>query len=695
VNSARERTASWWIYLGVPVVAFLIGAGVRLLEAPRWDTQSYSIDGEHLLATHDAYAWVSGAEWSEAYTAGTPMALLLAFLSNVTKIRSANLAFWLPAVLAGLSAIPLAFWAAYLGARPGASLACGVLGSLVPAFYSRTRLGYYDTDWATLFFPLLVSLLLAIWIRPYLRGAEPEMAPGIRGNRAILNSVPLMIVVPLSLAWHGYLHTYAISILWLALGLLLVWGKQDSRAEALRTLLAFTLAVGGGWTGACVGILLLLLLSRLPLDLLNSPWGRRVALGLSAGLLLLFTGLQFRDFLPARIARYSGNPGVSYGGVAYPDPGLSVRETQDVSPAAALEGAAFAWWLGVAGLLGYGWLIVKRPPALLLAPLLFMGILSVKLGVRFAMFAAPVLCLGALVPVDWWLAGPKDQKGRRVILSSALFVGLLAVVVPIIQREYARMPIETVLTRDHAAALRTLRSEAGSEGLVWTWWDYGYATQYFSGLPTFADGSRNSGKHVFTLGSVLGSEDLESSARLATFSAAHQGTPWSVWEGWQAETLDAWFGRLPESAGRASAPFPQYLVVQWDAISFLPWIQYFGSWNFEGQTGQRSGVTHFSQPLELDLERGTFLERGGQAFVLSTADLLDQSGSKHHVFPEYEGGPHLLMRMDSFETYLLDDRAYRSTLVQLLLEPGSSFGEAGSYELLVDGTPDVRLFRLR
>ena len=119
-----------------------------------------------------------------------------------------------------------------------------------------------------------------------------------------------------------------------------------SRAEALRTLLAFTLAVGGGWTGACVGILLLLFLSRLPLDLLNSPWGSRVALGLLAGLLLLLTGLQFRGFLPARIARYSGNPGVSFGGVTYPDAGLSVRETQDVSPAAALQGAAFAWVAG-------------------------------------------------------------------------------------------------------------------------------------------------------------------------------------------------------------------------------------------------------------------------------------------------------------------------------------------------------------
>ena len=690
MQHVHGASADRWKLIGLCGLAFLISAGVRLLEAPRWEAQIHRVDGEYLLATHDAYAWVTGAEWEDTYTAGSPMALLLTSLSGLTKVRAANLAFWLPAVLAALSAIPITLWAAHLGARAGASLAAGVLGSLAPAFYARTRLGYFDTDWAVLFFPLLVSLLLAIWIRPYLRSAGSDAPTRDRATRPLRRSLPLLVVIPLGLVWHGTIPSYVLAILWLALALLILQGQRTAWAEALRTLLALSLAAGAGWIGALAGILLLLLCSRLPPEALHNRWGKRIALALLLGLLLFFTGNQAHDFLAARIAHYVGLPGGNASGLAYPDLSSSVRETQAVNPMAALQGAAFLWWLGIAGLVGFVLLIIRRPPAVFLAPLLILGVLSLRIGVRFVMFAAPVLCLGALVPADWWLA-----KRRGVLQSGWLFIAALVVVVPFVQREYARLPIEPVLTQEHAAALRSLRSNAAPEGLVWTWWDYGYATQYFTGLPTLADGSRNSGERLFTLGAVLGSGDLGSSARLMAYSAAHQATPWRIWEEWQAGQLDSWLAGLPEPAGGAGTTIPQYLVVQWEAISFLPWIQYLASWSFDDGAGQSSDVSYFAQPLELDLERGTFLERGGRAFSLSSADLLDESGVMHYAFPQNQAGLHLLIRLDSSEVYLLDDRAYRSTLVTLLLKPDGSFTETADFELLVDGSPDVRVFRLR
>ena len=373
MNLEPGRSADRWKYLGVCALAFLISAGIRLLEAPRWEAQIYRVDGENLLATHDAYAWVAGAEQEHASAAGSPMALLLAFLSGLSKIGPANLAFWLPAGLAALSAIPIALWAFYLGARAGASLASGVLGSLAPAFYSRTRLGYFDTDWATLFFPLSVSLLLAIWIRPYLRRAGSDPPAQRREVQPIRRSLPLLIVIPLSLVWHGYIPAYVLSILWLALGLLLLQGERTSGQEALSTLLALTLAAGAGWIGAGAGLLLLLLCSRVPPGSLNRPWGRRIACGLVLSSLVIFTALQLGDFLAVRIASYIGTPVTNAGGLAFPDSSVSIRETQQVNPAAALQGAAFQWWLGVAGLVGFAWLIIKRPPAIFLAPLLVLG----------------------------------------------------------------------------------------------------------------------------------------------------------------------------------------------------------------------------------------------------------------------------------------------------------------------------------
>ncbi|MCJ7512552.1 MAG: hypothetical protein MUO23_06230, partial [Anaerolineales bacterium] len=125
MEHVRATSTDRWKQVGVCALAFLISAGVRLLEAPRWEAPIHRVDGEYLLATHDAYAWVSGAEWEDTHAAGSPMALLLDSLSGLTKVRAANLAFWLPAVLAALSAIPITLWAAHLNATAGASLTAG------------------------------------------------------------------------------------------------------------------------------------------------------------------------------------------------------------------------------------------------------------------------------------------------------------------------------------------------------------------------------------------------------------------------------------------------------------------------------------------------------------------------------------------------------------------------------------------
>jgi dolichyl-diphosphooligosaccharide--protein glycosyltransferase len=443
------------------------------------------------------------------------------------------------------------------------------------------------------------------------------------------------------------------------------------------------------------GAVLLLLCGRLPSASVNGARGQRLALALLLGLLVILVGVQFQDYLVVRIARYVGEADGGASGLVYPDIGASVRETRTVHWMASLQGAAFFWWLGIAGLLGFVYLSAKRPIALLLAPMLVMGLLSLRLGVRFAMFAGPVLVLGVIIPLDGWLAGWQPARRRGIPASAVISGAMLLVGIAFVQRAVARLPIEPVLSPPHAAALRTLRSRAGAEGLIWTWWDYGYASEYFAGLPAFANGGRNSGQYLFPLGRVLGSDDLRTSARMMGFSAARGGAPWEVWDAWGPEAVDAWLDRLPEAAPEANTSIPQYLVVQWEAIALLPWIQHYGSWDFTDGVGVSSEVLQFSQPLELDLENGRFTERSGRAFDLSSADLLSSSGVRHFAFPQNGGGLHLLMRMDSYAAYLLDDRAYRSALVTLLLAPGSSFDATAPFQLLVDGTPDVRVLQLR
>jgi hypothetical protein len=100
-------------------------------------------------------------------------------------------------------------------------------------------------------------------------------------------------------------------------------------------------------------------------------------------------------------------------------------------------------------------------------------------------------------------------------------------------------------------------------------------------------------------------------------------------------------------------------------------------------------------PLELDLETGVFQFDDDQILPVVTIDLLDEADSHHYDYSENGGGPHLLLNYATGEVLLLDESAYRSTLVQFLILPVDRLGDALPFKLLIDEQPFVRVFELK
>ncbi len=259
---------------------------------------------------------------------------------------------------------------------------------------------------------------------------------------------------------------------------------------------------------------------------------------------------------------------------------------------------------------------------------------------------------------------------------------------------YQNLPVEAVLSRGQALALTDLGKRAGGRGVVWTWWDYGYAADHFARLPSLADGGHNSGEELFSLGVALGSQTAEASAKMMRFTAASDGVPGAGWANWTEEVMAEWMA-TPEDPGLAATPEPpQYLVTSWDALPLLPWIQYYGSWDFGRGTGKTSSPVLIVQPLKLDLETGMFQSRSGAKERVASVDVLDAQGMQHYDYLVNEGGPHLLLNQATNSVALLDEAAYQSMLVQLLIRPASSPPAGGDFELVVDQAPFARIYQL-
>lgn len=693
-STAREKMGFWRIF-AVCTAAFVISASLRLVEARRWDPDRYGVDGEYLLATHDAYAWVAGAVHEDMRTSAHPMSRLLGGLAALTSQPPAIIAFWLPAILAALSAVPIVLWSHHLGVSGVFSAAAGIFGSTAPAFFARTRLGYFDTDWATFLFPLLIGLLMALWVQPYLRSPKSPVGAPSRKPRISWQPVLLLIIIPLGSIWHDFISAYALAALWISLLLLILFGKRTEFPRVIPELFALILAAGASWAGSLLGALLIVFHSDFSDQLFNKRSIRLFAFALVLFLMTALTGAQFEDYLAGKVSQYFGRPIGVYPGITYPDLGASVREVQSLDLLKTMQGAAFSRWLGFIGLAGFMVALVRHPSILYLAPLLVLGLISPRVGTRFTMYASPALVLGLLAPIDRvisrWI--PSDERWHR--RSNVIFGILFSMLILLQYRQASLLPVETVLNREHALGLRALSGVAEPDGTAWTWWDYGYATQYFTGMPTFADGGRNTGPYLFVLGRVLGSDNLAASAGLIRYAAAHDFKPWEEWQRWDAAAVDDWFRGSDFTAITTELQSPQYLIVQWEAISYLAWIQNYGSWEFESRSGSTQFFVQRSQPRQLDLEAGLYTDRWGQEHVLASADVFDSSGSQHYEYLDHSGGLHLLIDLDSSDVFLVDSRSYRTNLVQLLLISPEKAAGMDSLELIIDRAPGARVYLVK
>ena len=149
------------------LVVYGASVGVRMVEAPRWQSPDLQVNGEKLQATHDAYFFLAGAKGTSR-DPQRPLARITSAIHSVTDAKLGNLGFWLPAFFAPLAVLPFVLlgwhWRLEEGALPAAILAACCQGFLL-----RSRLGFYDQDMLSLFLLLLFCSLLVLAFSAYLR----------------------------------------------------------------------------------------------------------------------------------------------------------------------------------------------------------------------------------------------------------------------------------------------------------------------------------------------------------------------------------------------------------------------------------------------------------------------------------------------------------------------------------------------
>lgn len=667
-----ERVLWHYWYRGIfwGCITFLIAFALRLLEWPCWQDAEYRLGSEWLLATHDAYTWVAGAE-GFGLAVGHPMAELLKGMATLVGTEPAVVAFWFPALLASFVAVIVYAWAWALGSME-VGVAAGILTSISPGFLGRTLLGFYDTDLVTLFFPLLMTLAPACWAMRYMLLPRMLLRRLARSSgmmvaqRWLSRLVPSGSIAerhdtdermgnPLRWQWIVLLGTSGVISWWTQewhsvfpylirynVVLLAVMGSvlapQGRRQLLLLGSTAYALPTLTGPAG-CSCILLLLWAGTRPglriRRTLAKPWA--LAIIWTAIMALLLRGEIYTSIVNHINAyvKHTGDMVATGSGLslAYPSVAQSIIEVQDLSISGFFSYFHPCAEVAVLGMFGFVLLSLRRPGALFLLPLAALGLMSTKMGGRMVMFGAPVMALGLTLPFFWLLQRLLQPAWRTPVVglcTSALVLALLAA--PFVELIPA-MSQGPVINRRHAEALSQVRSITPEDATLWLWWDWGYAAHHFAHRETIADGARHAGPSLYLPAAVFATDNPRFARQLIRHTA-HCGGPGKVFEGKDGHAAQALVERLRSAETPLIAPEGrQYVLVSFEMLRLGFWISNFGHWNFVHSLGGGGALSIVTQTLAYQLHTGAVRLDGNTGDILaSSITVFDETGVTHRNY---------------------------------------------------------------
>jgi len=452
-------------FLSLGIVGFLFIIGIQLSQVATYDLAPRNFWGsERLLTNVDGYYYLRHArDWlHDQYSADDPLRFLsrpaappllsklTAYGQKLTGHALMEVGFFLPVLLAGLSAFLYMAYGQYLG-----SMSLGFLAALFSTtshiWLLRCRIGWLDTD--------------------------------------CLNS---------TLAW-GMLLTLA-------------FAAQSKTIRAKLFFYAATLSIAAlliGWwpTGAFpfIGIAVAVYTATLFVPD-QSHWEKRVKMGLIlCGLVLLSlvaTGYT-PDILPIEIRKFIHSLqkhltlSMKQSSTLFPEVGSIISELGVFPVGKFIHETGGHWGVTVIALIGLVHMGFTHRQSIyyIIMPGLIFSALSFTGGNRFIMFIIPAQALGLawfcirilyaqLGKVNVPMAKAYLIAFTLILLTPGLTYSLSERVEPIVDANMAQLFTETG---------KALPPDA----LLWNQWSAGYAMQYFANRRTFIDGGSQSPELVW------------------------------------------------------------------------------------------------------------------------------------------------------------------------------------------------------
>ena len=481
------------------VIAFAFSVAMRFIWIYQFhDVPQFHFNGQLMINTNDGYYWAEGArdllsgtstnpdakeyldkfhQFNDLSPVGSPAAELTAFFAKILPFSFETIILYLPVFLSSLIVIPIILIAKDLKNLEMGFIAA-LLASITWSYYNRTMAGYYDTDMLNIVIPMffLWSVISAIDTK--------------KNIYLIITAIDILIYR----WWYPQSYSLEFSFFGLVLLYTLIFDRKNIFNYKLLAIMMFAMMNTDGFIrlASVLGVFYIFTQKKFDKYIYYILGFSVVAFFITGGFSPIWSQLKgyiFRDSVSAE------NHGL---GLHFFTVMQTVREAGKIpfeTFANRISGSIFTF---IISLFGYAYLLYKKPIMLFSLPLVGLGFLAYVGGLRFTVYAVPILAFGIAFLIT--------EFTRKISTNKLKYLSMIILTLAVLYPNYKHIEaykVPTVFDVNEVKVLDSLKHIASRNDYVVSWWDYGYPIRYYSDVKTLVDGGKHSGDVNFPVSFML------------------------------------------------------------------------------------------------------------------------------------------------------------------------------------------------
>ncbi|WP_294961239.1 STT3 domain-containing protein [Sulfurimonas sp.] len=472
--------------IGYIAIAFIFSVAMRMIWVYQFNGfEPFIFNGQFMINTNDGYFWAEGArdilscvsQENDYSPITTAVSQLTAFFAYILPFTFETIIFYMPVVLSSLVVVPIILIAKSIDNLELGFIAA-LLASIAWSYYNRTMVGYYDTDMLNIVLPMFL-LWSIIW------------AIKINEDKYLLITAFDILVYRW---WYPQSYALEFSFFTLILFYALIFDRKNLYNYKLLAimmfamlnidaLIRFPIVIGIFYTFKqekfqkyIYHILVISILAFFATGGFNPIWSKLKAYVFTDAISMAKDGLNLHFYSVMQTVREAGK---------IPFETFANR----------ISGHTITLILSI---LGYIYLAYKHRIMLFGLPMIGLGFLALVGGLRFTIYAVPILAFGVAFLIT--------ELSQKMPTTKLKYLSMITFTLAILYPNYKHIDsykVPTVFNSSEVEVLDKLKTLAGRQDYVVSWWDYGYPIRYYSDVKTLVDGGKHSGSVNFPVSFML------------------------------------------------------------------------------------------------------------------------------------------------------------------------------------------------